>query len=760
MYDAGVMTTEQTKLRDYSLIGLESKAAIEKGLADAEWYTTPIPRDKMKELLTRKNGPAIRDTLLWFGLIIGSGALVYLWWGTWFVIFPYIVYSVLYASSSDSRWHESSHGTAFKSDWMNNALYEISSFMVLRQSTVWRWSHARHHSDTIIRGRDPEIAIPRPPDIKKILLVFVGISSSVPELKKLLTHASGKIDPQVATYVPESDYRKVIFKARIYTMIFLSVIALSIIYGTILPLMYIGLPTILGSWLMPVYGFTQHAGLQENVLDHRLNCRTVYMNRIHRFLYWNMNYHVEHHMFPLVPYHALPRLHELMKHDCPKPYNGIIETYKEIIPTIFKQVKDPWYHVKRELPETAHSATQKADKIYGSDAIIRDGRVEICAVNELPEGDIIRFDFEQRTYAVYHAGGRYYATDGICTHGNTHLSTGVILGDVVECPKHNGRFKIKNGSPQRQPVCVGLKTHKVEEENGKLYMLSDNLNTRDEEQDSETVACKVISNNNLTPYIKELVLQVPDGQSLSFIPGQYVQFIIPPYKTGFKAMEVAELYVEHWKKTGLFDLNVVNEVFTKRNFSFANTPCSDPLLTFNVRLSLPPAGSRYNPGIGSSYIFSLRSGDEVKLCIPQGDFLIKESDREMIYIGGGAGMAPLKSHLTHLFKTLKTKRKVSFWYGARASSDLFYEGFFKSIEDRFNNFQFRVALSEPGNEKNWKGDVGFIHEVLYEQYLKHHKTPENVEYYMCGPPALIDATLKMLKQLKVSEDRIAYDEFN
>ena len=226
--------------RDYSLIGPESERALQMGLADAEWYRSPIPREKMRELLVRKDGPAMRDTFLWFGLILGSGYLVFLWWGSWFVVFPYIVYSVLYASTSDSRWHEAGHGTAFKTNWMNNLLYEISSFMVFRQSSVWRWSHARHHSDTIIRGRDPEIAVPRPPQLRKIILTFFGISSAIPEMKKLLSHASGRIDAEVATYVPESEYKKVFFKARLYVSVFLLVIALSIIFGTILPLMYIG----------------------------------------------------------------------------------------------------------------------------------------------------------------------------------------------------------------------------------------------------------------------------------------------------------------------------------------------------------------------------------------------------------------------------------------------------------------------------------------------------------------------------------------
>ncbi len=203
--------------RDYSLTGSETILAIQAGLAEADWYRSPVPRDKMRELLIRRDGPAVRDTLIWFGLIFGSGYLVFLLWGSWLAIFPYMVYSVLYASTSDSRWHESGHGTAFKTDWMNNLLYEISSFMVFRQSTVWRWSHTRHHSDTIIRGRDPEIAVPRPPDLKKIILSFFGISGAVPELKRLVSHAAGTIDSQAATYVPEQEYGKVFLRARIYS---------------------------------------------------------------------------------------------------------------------------------------------------------------------------------------------------------------------------------------------------------------------------------------------------------------------------------------------------------------------------------------------------------------------------------------------------------------------------------------------------------------------------------------------------------------
>ena len=292
-----------------------------------------VPKDKLHELLRRRDGPALRDTLLWFALIFGSGVGGFMLWGTWWAIIPLMIYGVLYASTSDSRWHETSHGTAFKSDWMNNALYEIASFMVLRESTRWRWSHARHHSDTIIVGRDPEIAVTRPPKFLTLFLRFFGINTTFNFLRSILLHSTGRLTAEERTFIPESEYGKVIRRAYVYLAIYAGVIGLAVYARSILPLMFVGLPALYGSWLQFIYGHTQHAGLAENVLDHRLNSRTIYMNAVNRYLYWEMNYHVEHHMFPLVPYHNLAELHDLVKADMPKPYDGLLEAWREIIPT-------------------------------------------------------------------------------------------------------------------------------------------------------------------------------------------------------------------------------------------------------------------------------------------------------------------------------------------------------------------------------------------------------------------------------------------
>lgn len=336
--------------RDYRLVGADTRRAEEQGMASAEWYKCPVPRKQMKELMRRKDGPAIRDTLIWLGLMVLTALLGIHFWGTWLAVPCFIVYGILYGSASDSRWHECGHGTAFKTPWMNNVVYEISSFMILRESIVWRWSHARHHTDTIIVGRDPEIAVKRPPDIIGILLNLFSIKTSWTALQRLALHSAGRLTEDEETFIPASEQHKVFLVARIYLSIFVATFLLCCVMQSWLPAILIGLPTLYGGCLNLIYGITQHAGLSDDVLDHRLNCRTIYMNPVARFIYSNMNYHLEHHMFPMVPYHALPALHEVIKHDCPPPYPGIIAAYREIIPILLKQRQDPDYHLRRDLP--------------------------------------------------------------------------------------------------------------------------------------------------------------------------------------------------------------------------------------------------------------------------------------------------------------------------------------------------------------------------------------------------------------------------
>jgi fatty acid desaturase len=354
------MPVEITR-RDYSLLGLDARVAQENGLAAAEWYACPIPRKELKELMKREDGPAIRDTAIWFAALAAFGFGGWWFWGSWWAVPFFLCYGVLYGSASDSRWHECSHGTAFKTRWMNDVVYHIACFMILREPTVWRWSHTRHHTDTIIVGRDPEIAVPRPPDILGLLLNVFAIKTTLTFLKKVLVHSTGRLLSEEETYIPEMERWKVYAVARVYVGIFASVIAACLWFETILPAMYVGLPSLYGGWMGLFFGLTQHAGLAEDVLDHRLNSRTVYMNPIFRFIYWNMNYHVEHHMFPMVPYHALPKLHAAIKADCPPPYPSCWAAYREIIPALARQVKDPRYHVVRTLPSTAKAVPYNHD---------------------------------------------------------------------------------------------------------------------------------------------------------------------------------------------------------------------------------------------------------------------------------------------------------------------------------------------------------------------------------------------------------------
>jgi len=339
--------------RDYSLLGADGQRAVELGLSSAQWYQTPIPRKQMKELMRRSDSPAIRDTLLWLGTMLVSAALGVYFWGSWACVPFWAVYGVLYGSASDSRWHECGHGTAFRTQWMNDVVYQIASFMSMRNAVWHRWSHARHHTDTIIVGRDPEIVAMRPPR-KEVVLNFFGLAYSFPGIAAMLRHAIGKVSEEEKTFIPESEYPKMIRFARISLAVHGTTIALAIGLGSWLPLMVIGLPYFFGNWHIALFGLLQHGGLADNVTDHRLNSRTVYMNPISRFICLNMNYHLEHHMYPMVPYHALPTLHELIRHDTPAPSPSIWAACREILPIFLRQLREPDYYLRRELPPTAN----------------------------------------------------------------------------------------------------------------------------------------------------------------------------------------------------------------------------------------------------------------------------------------------------------------------------------------------------------------------------------------------------------------------
>ena len=274
--------------------------------------------------------------------------------------------------------------------------------------------------------------------------------------------------------------------------------------------------------------------------------------------------------------------------------------------------------------------------------------------------------------------------------------------------------------------------------------------------------CTVKSNENVATFIKELVLDLPEGENLNFQAGGYIQIDIPEYRNLlFKDFDVEDEYHPDWDKYKIWNLVANNDELIFRAFSMANHPAEGNRIMLNVRIATPPPPlwNDVPPGLASSYIFNLKPGDKVTISGPYGEFFIKETDREMVYIGGGAGMAPMRSHLFHLFQTLKTGRKVSFWYGARSLREMFYDDHFKDLADQFPNFNYQVALSDAMEEDNWKGSTGFIHQVLHDEYLSKHDDPTEVEYYMCGPPPMINAVEGMLDSLGVEPEMIAYDSF-
>jgi Na+-transporting NADH:ubiquinone oxidoreductase subunit F len=273
--------------------------------------------------------------------------------------------------------------------------------------------------------------------------------------------------------------------------------------------------------------------------------------------------------------------------------------------------------------------------------------------------------------------------------------------------------------------------------------------------------CKVRSNKNVATFIKELVLELPEGESVPFRAGGYIQIECPPHVSEYKDMDIEEEYHEDWNDFDIWRYKSVVEDTVIRAYSMANYPEEEGIIMLNVRVASPPprAPEGTPPGIMSSYIFNLKPGDEVTISGPFGEFFARETKNEMVFIGGGAGMAPMRSHIFDQFKRLSSDRKVSFWYGARSLREAFYIDHFDSIALENDNFDWHLALSEPLPEDNWEGKIGFIHQILYDNYLKDHEAPEDIEYYICGPPMMNDAAINMLLDLGVERENVMFDDF-
>ncbi len=281
--------------------------------------------------------------------------------------------------------------------------------------------------------------------------------------------------------------------------------------------------------------------------------------------------------------------------------------------------------------------------------------------------------------------------------------------------------------------------------------------------------CEVVSNNNVATFIKEFVVRLPEGETLNFKSGGYIQIDVPKVDVAFKDMDIEAEYREEWEKFGMFDLVMKNPEPTFRAYSMANHPAEGNIVMLNIRIATPPwdrasnGFKKVNPGVCSSYIFNLKPGDKVTVSGPYGEFFLKDNDSEMMFVGGGAGMAPMRSHLFHLFHTVKeSKKKVTFWYGARSWKEVFYYEQFRDIEKNFPNFEFHLALDREDPAADEAGvtyKTGFVHQVIHDNYLSQHEEPEEIDFYMCGPPMMNDAVQKMLYDLGVPDENVLFDDF-
>jgi len=361
--------------------------------------------------------------------------------------------------------------------------------------------------------------------------------------------------------------------------------------------------------------------------------------------------------------------------------------------------------------------------------------------------------------------------------GSTLLST--LSGNEIYLPSACGgmgtcgmcKCQVLEGGGSILPTETGFFTRKEQQKNWRLgcqVKVREDMKIKVPEAilDIKKYECEVVSNRNVATFIKEFIVKLPEGESLDFKSGGYIQIDVPKIDVDFrKDIHVEERFRSDWDKFGLWDLKMKNPEETYRAYSMGNHPAEGNIIMLNIRIATPPFDSskrrfmKVNPGICSSYIFSRKPGDKVTISGPYGEFFIKDTNREMVYIGGGAGMAPMRSHLLHLFSTLKTKRKVTYWYGARSKDEIFYEEDFRELERNFPNFKFNIALSEPLKEDHWDGLKGFIHQVLYDNYLSKHEEPEEIEYYFCGPPLMNSAVEKLLYDLGVPDEMIAFDDF-
>ncbi|WP_294142739.1 NADH:ubiquinone reductase (Na(+)-transporting) subunit F [uncultured Sanguibacteroides sp.] len=359
----------------------------------------------------------------------------------------------------------------------------------------------------------------------------------------------------------------------------------------------------------------------------------------------------------------------------------------------------------------------------------------------------------------------------LATLGNNKIFLPSACGGKGSCGMC--RCQVESGAGSILPTETGFFSYKQQHDNWRLacqVKVKENIEMKIPESvlGIKKWECEVVSNNNISTFLKEFVVKLPEGETLKFKSGGYIQIDVPAIDVDFKDIEISEKYRADWERMKMFDLKMHNPEATYRAYSMANHPAEGNIIMLNIRIATPPFDkaiggfAHVNPGICSSYIFTRKPGDKVTISGPYGEFFLRDTNNEMMFIGGGAGMAPMRSHIFNLFKTMHTKRKVTFWYGARALQEAPYVDQFNKIQEENPNFHWTLALDKPDPEADAAGVAykpGFVHQVIYEQYLKNHENPEDIEYYLCGPPMMIQAVTKMLYDLGVPDENVMYDNF-
>ncbi len=462
--------------RDYTVAGPSADEARAAGLVDGAWFVPPIDPDRLRELSARRFARPTLDLALYVALLVGCGGLaawLYTTHGFWWSLLAFVPYWGLYGGAADARWHEFGHGTATPSRRLNEAVYAVASFQTLRTPGHWQWSHFRHHSDTIIVGRDPEIQLGRPGTVRRWLFNFTGLKQGPMSFWTILKLAGGRFDAATADFIPKAERALLVRQARFAVVVHVLAFVVAIATGSWLPVLLVGVvPSTLGVWAMVFFGVTQHLGLAEDVLDHRANTRTVVMNPVFRFVYLNMNYHVEHHIFPTVPYYQLPALHKEIAASLPPPTSSTWAAYREIFASLRRQRHDSNDVVpNRPIPPVESMVESVA--VVG--AARPDGTDDLGPIERFAVGSVVRVDVADRTYAVARVSeSELCAVDGICTHGNAHLGAGDLIDDgdgpQVRCPKHLGRFDARTGAPCSKPLTIPVVVHDTTVAAGRLVV--------------------------------------------------------------------------------------------------------------------------------------------------------------------------------------------------------------------------------------------------------------------------------------------------